>query len=223
MNKIIGLFILIVLFGGLIYYTTQDNRVVPATPPATSEPKEITLAVGDTAEAGGLDVTLVGITEDSRCPANVQCIQAGTVRADLSLSAVEVSSGKTPIAYPITATTTVSLLEPAYLLNEYSVTLKKVTPERQSSSEIAPADYRLTFIVSELEENDTTERLDWDKIADILAGGNVVSVTQSHSLRVDLTLADGTTIVTQEPKIDAIFDALQECGGVCEDVEVATE
>lgn len=37
-------------------------------------------ALGGRARFGGLDVVPLRVEEDSRCPANVQCIQAGTVR-----------------------------------------------------------------------------------------------------------------------------------------------
>jgi hypothetical protein len=52
---------------------------------AASSPQPIrdgaaTAALGGHARFGGLDVIPLRIEEDSRCPASVQCIQAGTVR-----------------------------------------------------------------------------------------------------------------------------------------------
>ena len=39
-----------------------------------------TAAIGETVRVGSLRVTLLRVIEDSRCPASVQCIQAGRVR-----------------------------------------------------------------------------------------------------------------------------------------------
>jgi hypothetical protein len=44
-------------------------------------------ALGGHARFGGLDVIPRRIEEDSRCPANVQCIQAGTVRLAVQIAA----------------------------------------------------------------------------------------------------------------------------------------
>lgn len=57
---------------------------------STSNPLR-TLKAGGSASFGGLRITLTSITEDSRCPKGVNCIQAGRVAALLSLTA----NGKT--------------------------------------------------------------------------------------------------------------------------------
>jgi len=44
-------------------------------------------ALGGHARFGGLDVVPLRVEEDSRCPANVQCIQAGTVRLAVRITA----------------------------------------------------------------------------------------------------------------------------------------
>jgi hypothetical protein len=44
-------------------------------------------ALGGHARFGGLDVIPLRVEEDSRCPANVQCIQAGTVRLAVRIDA----------------------------------------------------------------------------------------------------------------------------------------
>jgi hypothetical protein len=43
------------------------------------------LRIGETARLGGLSVRALGLVEDSRCPASVVCIQAGTVRVAVRL------------------------------------------------------------------------------------------------------------------------------------------
>ena len=46
---------------------------------------EASVGVGGEARLGGLSVRVLGLVEDSRCPASVQCIQAGTVRIAVRL------------------------------------------------------------------------------------------------------------------------------------------
>jgi hypothetical protein len=49
--------------------------------------EEFQLAPAQTIAVGrdGLTVRFIGVTEDSRCPANVQCIRAGEARVQLEL------------------------------------------------------------------------------------------------------------------------------------------
>ena len=57
-----------------------------ASPPPIME-GAATARLGGHARLGGLDVVPLRVEEDSRCPANVQCIQAGTVRLAVRIDA----------------------------------------------------------------------------------------------------------------------------------------
>jgi len=63
----------------------------------------------------------------------------------------------------------------------------------------------------------------WNEAITILNSGQVKEVFQSHSLHVMLTLEDGTTISTKEPKIDDVFDEVRKCGNLCRDIIIAIE
>lgn len=63
----------------------------------------------------------------------------------------------------------------------------------------------------------------WDEARSIILNGDVVSVAQTHSLEVTIQLADGSTIVTQEPAIDDVFAVIEECGEPCANILIATE
>ena len=52
--------------------------------PETSVTREVSL--NETARLAGLEVTPLSVTEDSRCPSGVQCIQAGTIRIAVRIS-----------------------------------------------------------------------------------------------------------------------------------------
>jgi hypothetical protein len=81
-------------------------------------------------------VTPRAIVEDSRCPSGVQCIQAGTVR----LQARVQRGAQASVA-------TVGLGSPADIGGAW-LHLAGVCPYPQVSRAIAPADYRLTLVVS---------------------------------------------------------------------------
>lgn len=63
----------------------------------------------------------------------------------------------------------------------------------------------------------------WEEALAVLNSGAVVEVFQAHSLDVTLKLADGRTLYTVEPQIDAVFTAVDACGAPCADILLATE
>ncbi|MES2214141.1 MAG: hypothetical protein V4465_01995 [Patescibacteria group bacterium] len=97
----------LILAGGLAWYvSSQDNTaslgdiasstpitstttpidVLPGSGASAPRPYgQVKLRLGETARFANLSVTPTSLIEDSRCPANVQCIQAGTVRVKVAL------------------------------------------------------------------------------------------------------------------------------------------
>ena len=63
----------------------------------------------------------------------------------------------------------------------------------------------------------------WSEALEILNQGDVKLISQLHNLEVSLLLNDGRTLTTVEPTIDAIFDAIAECGEPCSSVVLMTE
>lgn len=63
----------------------------------------------------------------------------------------------------------------------------------------------------------------WEEARELILAGEVAQVTQLHSLEVTLELKDGRQVVTVEPRIDAVFDVVEECGEACEDIVMVTE
>lgn len=91
--------------------------------------------LGQSVTIQGLMITPKEVLEDSRCPKDVQCIQAGRVR----IQTVIVSEGK--------ATTTEMTLGEPVLISGAQVTLTVVAPDKISKVAIKPGEYRFTFIV----------------------------------------------------------------------------
>ncbi|MEZ0208962.1 MAG: hypothetical protein ACAH17_02185 [Candidatus Paceibacterota bacterium] len=103
------------------------------TPSANSIFLETT--IGRTASGLGVTVTPLVVVEDSRCPVDVQCIQAGTVRVQTTL-----------VSGLGTATQVFTLNTPVTTEAEI-ITLFAVTPVKESGKEISPSNYRFVFKV----------------------------------------------------------------------------
>lgn len=76
------------------------------------------------------------VVEDSRCPEDVQCIQAGTVRVQATLMSANGTSVQT-----------FTLNKPVTTESE-TITLTAVRPSKKSTATIAPQDYIFTFTVT---------------------------------------------------------------------------
>lgn len=95
----------------------------------------VTLKLGELAIFKNISIRSIAIVEDSRCPVDVQCIQAGTVRVK-----IEVASG-------MGTSTSIVKLGVAFTTEGERITLTAAIPENRSQAPIAVSDYRLTFNV----------------------------------------------------------------------------
>lgn len=132
--RVLSLIVLIILIGIGAYLAFGHAR--PATAPSGPTANAnglITLALGQTGTAGALTLEPLSVVEDSRCPEDVQCIQAGRIRVRVSLAA---GMGKADQVFTIG--------EPITTEAE-TVTLTAVTPAKNSKVQIADSDYRFTF------------------------------------------------------------------------------
>ena len=111
----------------------------PTKPETFDAGQEFTLAPGASAVArdGGLELTLVGVTEDSRCPTDVTCVWAGEVKVKIALSAGSSNAGEREVRE-----------EESTTFADRQVAVVRVRPRPVSTGRIAPEDYRVTFRVS---------------------------------------------------------------------------
>ena len=91
------------------------------------------VSFNETARVGDLGVTPTDLVEDSRCPADAQCVWAGRVVI------TAVVAGDTA-----TETRTLVLGDPIVAQGQ-SLTLSAVLPGKAAESETPRADYRFTF------------------------------------------------------------------------------
>ncbi len=97
--------------------------------------KFATAGLGKRVRIGTVAIMPLSVLEDSRCPANVQCIQAGTVRIAAKLRL----QGKSETA-------TLGFMMP-YQLGDRWIHLVAACPYPVHPVTIAQADYRFTFAV----------------------------------------------------------------------------
>jgi hypothetical protein len=103
-------------------------------------PKESTLKVNETITSsdGKLTLKALEVTEDSRCPLDVQCIQAGKVTLKVEARVTGEAARTVSISTDKTAT-----------IDRYLVSLVKVRPDPNTDVDIKPTDYQFTISIAE--------------------------------------------------------------------------
>lgn len=106
-------------------------------PGLVSVESPMTTTLSKAAKTLGVTVTPLKIVEDSRCPIDVQCIQAGTVRVEATIK--EGSAAEKTVTF---------ILGTAVKISDGSVTLSDASPAPQSKTTITPEQYQLTFTIT---------------------------------------------------------------------------
>ncbi|MBU2330043.1 hypothetical protein KKG57_01095, partial [Patescibacteria group bacterium] len=91
--------------------------------------------LNEVVEAWSVTVQPLEVIEDSRCPTDVQCIQAGTVLVQVKLTD---GLGESTAEFTLGTTITTEV---------FSVTLTDVSPAKVSTDSLTDADYRFTFSI----------------------------------------------------------------------------
>ncbi|MCI0619596.1 hypothetical protein L0Y40_01000 [Candidatus Wolfebacteria bacterium] len=147
MNKglLIGIVILLVVIGGSVVVLQQKQNNESSPPPqnnaTTTAPSDypgeatITARIDQGASAFGVNIIPLGVTEDSRCPSDVTCIWAGTVRLR-ALVTYDTGEGEQVF----------TLGEPV-ATDGVTILLTDVKPDPVSTRQIAPGEYSFTFTI----------------------------------------------------------------------------
>ncbi|MDB5244181.1 MAG: hypothetical protein JWN18_51 [Parcubacteria group bacterium] len=116
----------------------QSVTTKTTTTTATSSPADVTgqieIGMNQTGGAFGVTITPDQVVEDSRCPTDVKCIQAGTVRVHVLFNGV--TSQTIAIGDRIT-------------LGGEAVTLLQVKPAKVSTVTLKNSDYRFVFKIEQ--------------------------------------------------------------------------
>lgn len=115
--------------------TAPTKEVIPAV--ATPVTGDVTLAAGQKGQVGDLSIVWNEPVLDSRCPKNAQCIRAGELIVNVSLSDKNGSK-----------TTQISTGKPGYNFDGHLVTITSASPYPTVSQKISTKDYQITFHVA---------------------------------------------------------------------------
>jgi hypothetical protein len=96
----------------------------------------VTLKLGERYTFRNVSIQPLSVVEDSRCPADVQCIQAGTVKIN------------TRIVSGLGTSTSVLTMGKVFTTKTEEITLISVSPGQISTDKILDNNYRFTFKVS---------------------------------------------------------------------------
>jgi hypothetical protein len=108
--------------------------------PDSALPLTMSLAVGETGQAGGLGVTFVGVSNDWRCPLDALCIQAGDAYIQFRF-ATGSRSGQTEL----------QVNHPTNKFGgfaDYVVEVQELMPYPSASNPIDPKTYKVTLRVT---------------------------------------------------------------------------
>jgi hypothetical protein len=142
MNTIKAIIILVVFSVGLVLghnYFVKNAPVeeVGGELEMVLPPQNIQVKVGETQEVMGVSITLNGVVQDVRCPVDVECVEAGAINTDITLSVGDVTetvfyaSDGIPLSF-----------------QDYEISIVGVSPELISTETIDPSEYVVTFNVS---------------------------------------------------------------------------
>jgi len=132
----LGLFLLIAAAGFAYQYVERIEPPAPEEPISEKKNTTIETRIDEGASALGVKVVPLEVLEDSRCPVDVECIWAGTVRLRTLLSSgLGEAEQVFELRMPITT-------------EAETVTLVEVSPAPYAGRAILANDYRFTFEIA---------------------------------------------------------------------------
>lgn len=114
--------------------TSSSTPVIVTSSSTTATSGTITLGVGETTKVAGLTFTLNSFVQDSRCPIDVRCIQAGAVTVNVTAR----QNGQVQ-------TQNFASDEVPHQFGQYKVSITDIKPDRKSGQELTQQQYRITF------------------------------------------------------------------------------
>jgi hypothetical protein len=135
---VIIIIVVIIIAGALAVSSFRSQSETPSpTPTVTDTPgSSFELKLNQALTTAGITYTPLQVLEDSRCPQNVQCIQAGTLRL-----LTQIASAAT------TSTSMIFVLNQPATFGTTRVTMTDVIPYSIAGTTISPSDYRFKFEV----------------------------------------------------------------------------
>ncbi|MDO8628848.1 MAG: hypothetical protein Q7R56_03765 [Nanoarchaeota archaeon] len=121
--------------------------VVACSSPQIPETNKFTLKIGEIAKYEDLSLKFLGVTEDSRCPLGVMCIQAGRVVTSFQ---VMIDGASSFLEFSTEGPTVIKKSTPADW--DYYIWLNEVTPIRRQGEAIDPDEYVVALEITKGDE-----------------------------------------------------------------------
>lgn len=141
-SKVLAMVLFVATFSLAFYFGQEFEKLKLMSPVESIKvynvPAEVTLSVNQSAKIGDLIITLNSVQNDSRCPLDVQCIQAGSVNTNVTFTI----SGKT-------ISQNMSSDEVPQEYGKYKISIAGVEPPAYSTKKIDQKDYLVSFVVTE--------------------------------------------------------------------------
>ena len=138
MKSLFTVLILTLAFAGLVQQTNaQDRKQQPAQIISNVE-----VGKQKKASRSKINVKFVSVIEDSRCPPDVQCIQAGNARIKVIVS----KAGSDPKTFEMNT----NLGEKGNIYNGYAIYLTDLSPVPETTARFSQNTYKATFSISRL-------------------------------------------------------------------------
>jgi hypothetical protein len=150
---LILLLIIVLIIGAVVIVSTRSEEIIKEntdtnTPIVSEEgsdfftgrvrgPEEVTIGLGQTRSAAGLEITFNDFIQESRCPVDAQCIEAGAVVVNVAMK-----SGDKEVVRNFPSD------EAPFEFEGYKISITKIAPDLKSGEEIEENDYRITFYVA---------------------------------------------------------------------------
>lgn len=138
-TALIAIIITIFAAGGFwVFFAGRGGGAALPAPGTSGENGLIEVGLGQTVMSSGVAITPLQVLEDSRCPIDVTCIQAGRVRLRASLTS---GLGRADQVF---------LIDEPVTTEAEIVTLVEVKPAAISTRPITGADYRFIFKIQKV-------------------------------------------------------------------------
>jgi hypothetical protein len=144
----IGIILVFVFVGfGIFFYKNGDSTIITPIISMT-EGTQFEMSVGNKISIGNLNITLKEVSEDSRCPKNVECFWSGQVITKLEIEGKE---GKEIVSLS-------SIREPMLIQkSSYVVKITNVLPEKIDEKGINQKNYKIVLSVNPFLEKESVK------------------------------------------------------------------
>lgn len=141
MRTTVALSLVSLLLGGACA-SLSGEPVTAVVPTAAVLDQPFTLRPGDSAvvEAQRVEVTFERVTADSRCPRDVQCIQAGEATVRVLVAA----GGQRPVTVEVKTRPG----SESTMVGGFVLTLSELQPVPRAAEPTQPSEYRATLVLS---------------------------------------------------------------------------